>query len=345
MTDSWNRQKILELANGFRGACAVAAGADLEIWNVLGADRLAAAEVAKRLRGDLRATTLFLDALAALGLLEKTENRYRVPEELRPLLSSAEGSGGESAGEGPGSEPPILPMLQHLANVLRGWAHLAWVVRSGIPAPRIASIRGFEADQAAFIAGMHAISAPIADQIVAELGPPRFRHLLDVGGGSGTWTLAFLRAVPTAQATIFDLPCAIQQAEVRIGQSPLRDRIRLVTGNFYHDPLPSGADLAWVSAIVHQHSRAHNRELFAKVFAALDPGGRIAIRDMVMQPDRTRPVNGALFAINMLVNTESGGTYTFEELAEDLHAVGFQDAQWVLQQDMNSVVMAKKPTP
>ena len=87
--------------------------------------------------------------------------------------------------------------------------------------------------------------------------------------------------------------------------------------------LPAGADLAWVSAIVHQNSRAQNRALFAKVFAALAPGGRIAIRDILMEEDRTRPVAGALFAVNMLVATEGGGTFTFAELREDLEAAGF----------------------
>ena len=90
--------------------------------------------------------------------------------------------------------------------------------------------------------------------------------------------------------------------------------------------LPGGADFAWVSAICHQHSRQHNRELFAKVYQALVPGGRIAIRDIVMEPCRTQPRDGALFAINMLVNTETGGTFTFEEYAEDLRAAGLRES-------------------
>ena len=89
--------------------------------------------------------------------------------------------------------------------------------------------------------------------------------------------------------------------------------MNLVAGDFYDDPLPSGADLAWVSAIVHQHAREDNRELFAKVREALAPGGRIMIRDIVMEPDRIAPPEGALFAVNMLVATASGGTFTMDE--------------------------------
>jgi hypothetical protein len=98
-----------------------------------------------------------------------------------------------------------------------------------------------------------------------------------------------------------------------------------------------------VSAIVHQNSRAQNRALFTSVIKALVPGGRIAIRDILMEEDRTSPVAGALFAVNMLVATEGGGTFTFDELREDLAATGFTQAA-VLRHDaaMNSIVVARK---
>ena len=109
--------------------------------------------------------------------------------------------------------------------------------------------------------------------------------------------------------------------------------------------LPSGADLAWVSAIVHQNSRAQNRRLFANVFQALVPGGRISIRDVLMEESRIEPVAGALFAVNMLVATEGGGTFTFEELRKDLETASFVEAA-VLRRDegMNSIAVARKPS-
>ena len=153
-----------------------------------------------------------------------------------------------------------------------------------------------------------------------------------------------LRAVPTARGTIFDLPDAIRQARQRIGETPFAGRIEFAAGDFYRDELPAGADLAWVSAIIHQHARDDSRALFAKVYRALTPNGRIAIRDFVMDPDRIRPAAGALFAVNMLANTERGATFTFAEIAEDLQAVGFQDVQLrIPSDDMNSVVMAHRP--
>ncbi len=108
--------------------------------------------------------------------------------------------------------------------------------------------------------------------------------------------------------------------------------------------MPAGADLVWVSAIVHQNSRQQNRALFAEVIRALQAGGRIAIRDIVMAPSHTAPAAGALFAVNMLVSTGGGGTFTFQELREDLEHVGFVGVQWLHRDEgMNSIVLARKP--
>ena len=96
-------------------------------------------------------------------------------------------------------------------------------------------------------------------------------------------------------------------------------------GDFHADAaLPPGADLAWVSSVVHMNSRQANRRLFAKIHAALVEGGRILIHDVVMDDSRTAPLLGAMFAVNMLVHTPEGGTYTFAELREDLVAAGFR---------------------
>lgn len=326
-----DRQQILEMSGGFQRICVLGAAAELDLFTMLGDETISGDRLAERLGCDRRATAMLLDALGSLGFLDKREDRYSVPRELRPLLIE---DGRQS----------LLPVLRLWMNVLRGWSQLAWVTKAGIPAPRPASIRGPAADRAAFVAAMHVFSGQAADDVVARLGPPKIEHLLDVGGASGTWTLAFLRAVPDCRATIFDLPDAIGQARARIAGTEFADRIGLAAGDFYRDDLPGGVDFAWLGAIVHQHSRRHNRELFAKVHAALVPGGRIAIRDVVMDPSRTDPQYGALFAINMLVNTETGGTFTFAELSEDLRAAGFVDPVLQIEDEaMNSVVMATKP--
>jgi len=331
MPRRWTAEQVLAVVGGYRESCVLAAAAELEVFDALKDQPLSASEMAARRQADARGVTVLLDALVALGLLEKHGDRYSLPEGLVPYLTCA------------GSDT-VLAMAQHQANCLRRWARLAEVVKTGKPAERRPSIRGEAADLASFIGAMDNISVPVAARLVADIGPPSFGHLLDVGGASGTWTIAFLRAVPDAMATIFDLPSVIPMAERRIAAAELSSRVKFVAGDFESDPLPAGADLAWVSAIIHQNSREQNRRLFAGVFKALAGGGRVLIRDLVMEESRTAPIAGALFAVNMLVGTERGGTFTFEEIREDLGAAGFTDAAILRRTDaMDSVVGARKP--
>ncbi|MBZ5535192.1 MAG: methyltransferase domain-containing protein [Acidobacteriia bacterium] len=331
MSKQWTREEVLELARGFQPACVLAAAADLNLFSRLCTRPLTAEEAANAATSDIRGTTVLLDALTALKLLDKQGARYSIPPSLVSMLTEH----GTSS---------VLAMTQHQANCLRRWAQLAWVVKNGRPADRTPSVRGEEADAASFIGAMQTLSAPLADTLIREIQPLEFRHLLDIGGGSGTWTVAFLNACPAAKATLFDLPHVIPLTKELLTEAGLNDRVSLVAGDYLIGPLPHGADLAWVSAIVHQNSREQNQGLFNRIFRSLDPGGRIAIRDILMDPSRTLPVAGALFAVNMLVGTESGGTFTDEELKTDLEGAGFRDVAVARREEgMNSIVVAKKP--
>lgn len=332
MPISWTAERVMELARTYQEACVLAAAVDLDIFTHL-ADRGATPdELAATLGCDARATRFVLDALTALELLEKIGQLYRTPAQLAPLVTS-------------GSPGSVLPMLQHQANCLRRWAQLPWVVKTGQPAERTGSIRGDEADRTAFLEAMNCVSAPLLPELIAALQPLRFSHLLDVGGATGTWTIAFLRAVPTATATIFDLPDALPLAKRRLLAEGLGNRVHLVGGDFYEDPLPKGADFAWLGAIIHQNSRAQNRALYTNVYEALAPGGQVVIRDIVMDPTHTRPVTGAMFAINMLVATEGGGTYSLDEMSADLSDAGFAAVELVRHgKGMDSLVRATKPS-
>lgn len=327
----WSADALLALGRSYQPAAVLAAAAELDLFGALEPKPLTAAELAGNIRCDRRGLTILLDALAALQLLHKEGQLYSLPPGLAAWLTS-------------GGTQTVLGISQHQANCLRNWTQLARVVRAGRPAERTPSVRGSSADQEAFIRAMDNLAAPVADQIIRAIEPLQFRHLLDIGGASGTWTIAFLRALPTASATLFDLPPVIPTAERRLTTAGLRPRVRLVAGDFMVDPLPDGTDLAWLSAIVHQNSRAQNRTLFAKILGALVPEGRLVIRDVLMEATRTRPLAGALFAVNMLVATEGGGTFTFEELRDDLASVGFVDATVARQDEgMHSLVVARKP--
>ena len=333
MRKKLDRDMVLDMVRGFQPACIVIAAAELDAFTILSARPMAAATLARRIKGDVRAVTILLDALAAIGFLHKAvraEPVYSVPKAVAEILAE-------------GGSRCMLGMVRHLGNCLRGWSQLGAAVLSGKPARRRPSVLGADGDLASFIRAMHEISGPLAMPLVADLGKLKFTHVLDLGGASGTWTQAFLQLYPEACATIMDRPEVIPMAKRLMKKARLADRVRLFPGDFMKNTLPKGADLAWVSAIVHQNSRAQNRRLFAKVFSALEPGGLILIRDVVVDASRTRPEAGALFAVNMLVNTPGGGTFTFNELRDDLSIAGFSKIRFLRRgQAMDSVVCATK---
>jgi predicted O-methyltransferase YrrM len=331
MAKNWTAQDILDITRSFQPACVITAGATLDVFTPLHKQSMTAQELAYKLGTDPRATTILLDALSALEFLTKRNDRYTVPASVARLLTE-------------GSPDSILPMVCHQSNCLRRWAMLSQVVQKGGPAEAGPSVRGAEADQADFIGAMQNVSEPVADEIVARLQPMQFHHVLDVGAGPGTWTIALLHAMSEAKATLFDLPPVIPMAKQRMIEAGLSDRMTFVGGDYYTDDLPVGADLVWLGAICHQNSRQQNRALFAKVHQALDTGGAVVIRDIVMDASRTHPIAGALFAVNMLVATEAGGTYTFDEYREDLSRAGFGKVVLVHQDEtMSCLIRATKP--
>ncbi|MGD2109110.1 MAG: methyltransferase [Phycisphaerae bacterium] len=330
MPKEWGADDLLTMARGYQPAIVLAAAAELELYDLLADVEATAETVAEQAGADVRATTIILDALAALGIIEKRGARYHLSADAARWLTTD-------------SPDSVVPMLQHQANCVRRWVQLAAVAKTGRPADRYPGIRGAERDEASFIQAMNVVCAPIASRLVEELRLPTLRHLLDVGGASGTWTIAFLRAYPEATATLFDLPHVIPMAEQRLAAAGVRERVKLVAGDFTTDPLPTGADTVWVSAIVHQNSREENVHLFRSIADALPHQGCVLIRDVLMDSSRTAPVSGALFAINMLVATDGGNSYTFGELRGDLEVAGFSRVA-VLRRDegMDSVVEGYK---
>ncbi len=189
-------------------------------------------------------------------------------------------------------------------------------------------------------------SRKLAQKLASEYDLRRFKRLLDVGGASGTYTIAFLRCNLAMTAVLFDLENVIPMAKEMVAEEKIEDRVNLVAGDFYRDELPRGCDLALLSAIIHQNSLERNWALYGKIYRALAPGGTVLIRDHIMDESRTKPAAGAVFAINMLVNRHGGDTYTFAEVKGGLEKAGFIDVKQLRYgESMDSLVEGRKPNP
>jgi len=233
-------------------------------------------------------------------------------------------------------------MAKHAANLWPKWTHLTEIVRTG-KAALSSAVDKDEEGYRAFILAMHVVGWERAEQLAGVIDLSGAKRFLDIGGASGTYTIAILKLQPEMTATLFDLPPAIPLARERLSREGFIDRVTLHAGDFYTDELPGEHDLALLSAIIHQNSPQQNRDLYRKVHAALVPGGRLLIRDHVMDPSHTRPRMGALFALNMLVATPGGSTYTFDEIREDLESAGFTDVKMLHQDEqMTGLVEATR---
>jgi predicted O-methyltransferase YrrM len=322
--------QVIEDVRGFLKSRIILSAAELDLCTRLHRQRATVDDLTKELKCDRRGLTRLLDCLVVLQLLVKENGTYQTTER-GALLSS----------EHPETE---LPMVLHLNGLWETWSGLTETVRTGVN-PKIKPVteRGKDSLKA-FIGAMHVVGRSLSREIADSYNLSSFKRLLDIGGATGTYSIAFLEKNPQMTAVLFDLPDVIPWAEERLAAAGLLDRVELVGGNFYEDELPKDCDFALLSAIIHQNSPEENIELCRKIHRALLPGGTLLIRDHVMEPGRTHPPQGTLFAINMLINTRGGDTYTLDEIKETLETAGFEAVKLVRKgESMDCLVEARRP--
>ncbi|OPY76586.1 MAG: Multifunctional cyclase-dehydratase-3-O-methyl transferase TcmN [Syntrophorhabdus sp. PtaU1.Bin050] len=304
---------VMEETRSFMKSRVILTAAELDFFTRLDEKPSGAKELAQYLKLDEMATTRVLDCCVTFGLLKKKKTHYHVTEK-GAFLSSR-------------NPETVLPMVLHMNHEWTIWSSLTDIVRQGRRAQHEPGLAFSEEWWKAFVGAMHVAARGLSIEIADAYDASRFKRLLDVGGASGTYTIAFLRKNPEMTAVIFDLEDVIPMAEERIKAEALDDRVRFVVGDYYENDLPEGCDFALLSAIIHQNSVEENVNLFRKIHKALLPAGTLLIRDHIMDESRTYPPAGALFAINMLVNTQGGDTYDFRTVKGMLEQAGFKDVK------------------
>lgn len=325
------KEDVFAIARNFMRSRVILTAAELDLFALIQEGDSTAAKMASRLGVDKRALSRVLDCLVTFDLLVKDGDVYSPTEE-----------GAQYSSKNPESS---LPMLLHMSRLWDSWSDLTQVVEKGPGSEQKPPKPMDPASRRAFIGAMHVIGRTLSEEIARSLDLSGFKKLMDIGGGSGTYTIAFLKNNPRMRALIFDLDDVVPMARERLEAEGFLDRTDLVGGDFYRDELPPGCDLALLSAIIHQNDPEQNLELFKKAYRALDPGGMLLIRDHIMDESRTKPPEGALFAINMLVNTRGGDTYTFSEVEKGLSEAGFVNIRMLRSGErMDCLVAGVKPS-
>ncbi len=301
-------EDLQEKVYAFRVSRILLSAFELGVFTALENGARTSEQVAKLLKSDSRATDRLLNALCVLGLLKKT-GRLFVNRTLAARYLAA-------------GSPNYLAGLAHSASMWQSWSTLTAAVRHGGTVLKGRGRRGDKARTRSFIAAMHWRATRQAEKSLRLLDLSRVRRSLDIGAGSGAYSMALARLQPKLQATLFDLPEVIPLAKKYAAAAGLARRFRFLRGDFRRDPFGSGYDLILLSAIIHMNSPAANRRLFAKAAAALNPGGLLVIQDFIMSRNRTRPALGAFFALNMLVGTATGDTFTAGEVRQFFRHAG-----------------------
>lgn len=299
--DSLTPRPIQEMATAFQRSRVLLSAYELGLFTVINEEWKTSAEVADALDTDPRATDRLMNALTALGLLEKRASRF---------TNTATGARFLVKGK-----PEYMAGLAHTAHLWLTWSGLTEAVRNGTGAAGDEVNQRGEEWLHAFIAAMHWRAKQVADETVRLLDLSRVSRVLDVGGGSGAFSMAFVRARQGIHAVVFDLPNVVSMTKSYIDSGGYAAQISTVVGDYRRDDLPGDFDLVFLSAIVHSNSPEENRRLIAKCAAATRPGGQVVVLDQIMNEERTGPLPAALFALNMLVGTGAGDTYTESEVA------------------------------
>ncbi len=307
-------EEIQRMAEGFRASRILLSAMDLEVFTILGQDVMTSEDLACRTGADIRATDRLLNALTVLGLLEKTLAGFRnTPASARYLSSESE---------------DFLGGLGHQSNLFKRWATLTDAVKAG---GRVMdhTLRSPE-ETDSFIAAMHSRARKNADKLVSLLDLEGVERLLDVGGGSGMYSMACCKARPGLKAVVFDVPEVTPLTRKYVALEGFGDCVSTRDGDYNTDNR-GGNEFALVlcSAIIHINSPEENASLIERSAEALRPGGQLVIQDFIMEPDRLCPPYGAIFALNMLVNTLGGDTYTEDEIKGWMEQAGLKNFQRV----------------
>ena len=260
-----------------------------------------AAELAKILNTEPRATEILLDAVTALGLLRKSRSIYKLTAMAQQFLL-------------PKSPWYQGDMLRHLDTLWKNWSGLDDVVRTGKPN------RSGGRHHDVFIRAMHNNAVLRVESVLKSLDLRRVKRALDLGGGPGTYGIALAKR--GIEVTLFDLPNTVEIADEMIRQAGVKN-VTFRGGDFHFDDIGSDYDLVLLSQVLHSHSPLENRALLGRVFDALAPKGTVAIHEFTLAEDHASPVPGALFSVNMLVNTPEGRSYTQKEMKDWLMKAGF----------------------
>lgn len=308
--------EIMQLATGYWASATFLAANDLGVFAALAGGAETAPEIAVQTGADSLALRRLLDACCGLNLLAKQGDNYILPSISAAFLV-------------PGQPGYLGNALAWARDQYESWGKLADSVRSGKPAVDPAKHLGGDVDETrTFVLGMHDRALGVAQGVIRFLDLEGSRHLLDVGGGPGTYAMLLAQRYPDLLATVLDLPGVTAIADELIAEQGLGDRVDTRTGDAaFGDYGEDRYDAVLFSGVLHQLGPATIEVMFAAAHRALKHGGHVLICDIMADATHTQPVFAALFSLQMLLASKEGAVFAVESCMAWLQSAGFADIE------------------
>jgi 3-hydroxy-5-methyl-1-naphthoate 3-O-methyltransferase len=328
-------ERIIQLAWGYVPPLVLEAAIHHRIFDLLDGGAKTVSEIQKETGASERGLSAVMHALVGLNFLEKDkQGHFSLTPESSTFLVSTKSSfqGG---------------LLRHGSEqLIPKWLHLNKIVMTGEPETAVnKEAPGGDFFQQ-FVNDIFPLSYPAAQVLSRHFnanGVAPAVRVLDLAAGSGVWGIAMAQGSEKVSVTAVDWPEVIPVTRKTVSRFNLAGRFSFVEGDLLQVDFGSGHNLATLGHILHSEGRDRSQVLIKKAFQALAPGGTIAIAEFLVNADRTGPLNALFFAVNMLVNTDTGDTYSFEEISSWLEAAGFTDARKLDAPGPSPLILATKP--
>lgn len=327
-------ERILQFAWGYVPPLVLEAAIKHRVFDTLDAEPMDIWQIEKATGASARGLTPILNVLVGLEFLSKDEQgRYALTPESSTFLVSTKPTyhGG---------------FIRHCSeHLIPRWLHLNEVVATGKPVRSVNQEEEGGAFFQSFVMDIFPMSYAAARTLAEHLhygesgGPVR---VLDLAAGSGVWGIAQAQASPRVEVTAVDWPEVTPVTKKSVARFGLAERFSYVEGDLHDADFGSGYTLATLGHILHSEGEALSRKLLRKTHAALASGGTIAIQEFLVNKERTGPLNGLFFAVNMLVNTDNGNTWSVEEIGVWLEEAGFVDVRTLQAPGPSPLILATK---
>jgi hypothetical protein len=313
-----NFSRLMGLATGHVEARIVQTAVELAIFDALEHGALTSEAVAHRLELEPKATELLLNALAALDLLHKQAELFSLAETAQKYLLR-------------GSPFYVGGMIRFESSVWNCWEKLPQAIRSGQPVRPANMYQDDPRETEIFINAMDSLvnARGDAEVITRAIKWDGIKELLDVGSGPASYPIHLCRKYPELRATIFDLPATLAITQRYVREAAMTERIRLIAGDYRKDPIPGSYDVILLSNIIHGEGERENLSLIDKLAGNLKTGGRLVVKDHILDDSRTTPAVGAIFSLLMLLTTASGRCYSFNEIKLWMERAGLTNVEQI----------------